>query len=125
MTQVEAGASGKPVLGIAAMALLDTFVHGETAFLARVAEENRITETLLGPDPNTGKTQHIVFDPPRIADYRADVGDLHQYLTILMTDPDIRQTMGKAARERVVRCFDYRVVAQRFVEIVSRRLGIS
>jgi alpha-maltose-1-phosphate synthase len=125
MPQVEAGASGKPVLGIAAMAMLDTLVHGETAFLARVAEENRISETLLGPDPNTGKTQRIVFDPPRIADYRADIGDLHHYLTTLITDPDIRQTMGKAARERVVRCFDYRVVARRFVEIVSSRLGIS
>jgi glycosyltransferase involved in cell wall biosynthesis len=37
MPQVEAGACGKPVIGINAMAMLDTLVHGRTAFLAGVA----------------------------------------------------------------------------------------
>ena len=47
MPQVEAGACGKPVIGIAAMAMLDTLVHGETAFLAGVAQE--ITHHRGGP----------------------------------------------------------------------------
>src|SRR5450756_1705288 len=34
MPQVEAGACRKPVIGIKAMGMLDTLVHGETAFLA-------------------------------------------------------------------------------------------
>jgi alpha-maltose-1-phosphate synthase len=33
--------------------------------------------------------------------------------------------MGEAGRRRVVELFDYRVVARKFVEIVSHRLGIS
>jgi starch synthase len=40
MPQVEAGACGKPVIGIKAMGMLDTLVHGETAFLANVAQKN-------------------------------------------------------------------------------------
>ena len=33
--------------------------------------------------------------------------------------------MGKAARERVVKNFDYRVVARKFVQIISDKLGIQ
>ena len=40
MPQVEAGACEKPVISINAMGMLDTLVHGETAFLANVAQEN-------------------------------------------------------------------------------------
>ena len=48
MPQVEAGACGKPVIGIRAMAMLDTLVHGETAFLADVATEVWIKEAIVG-----------------------------------------------------------------------------
>jgi len=43
----------------------------------------------------------------------------------LMTDPELREKMGKAARKRVVKYFDYRVVAKRFVQIITERLGIT
>jgi glycosyltransferase involved in cell wall biosynthesis len=43
----------------------------------------------------------------------------------LMTDAALREKMGKAARERVVKYFDYRVVAKRFVQIISDKLGIK
>ena len=45
MIQVEANACGKPVIGIKAMGMLDTMLHGETAFLAGIAQEIRIGET--------------------------------------------------------------------------------
>jgi alpha-maltose-1-phosphate synthase len=48
MPQIEAGACGKPVIGIKAMAMLDTLVDGETAFLAEIAQEIRISEANLG-----------------------------------------------------------------------------
>jgi glycosyltransferase involved in cell wall biosynthesis len=124
MPQVEAGACGRPVLGIAAMAMLDTLVHGVTAFLAGVSKENYITETLLGPESGYPKGHRVVFTPPRIADYRADVGDLRQYFMLLMQDPGLRQKMGEAARKRTIEHFDYRVVARHFVELVNHRLGI-
>jgi glycosyltransferase involved in cell wall biosynthesis len=42
----------------------------------------------------------------------------------LMTDAALREKMGKAARERVVKNFDYRIVAKRFVQLMNEKLGI-
>jgi glycosyltransferase involved in cell wall biosynthesis len=42
-----------------------------------------------------------------------------------MSNPELREKMGKAGRERVVELFDYRVVAKRFVQIINDRLGID
>lgn len=119
MPQVEAGACEKPVISIAAMAMRDTLVHEETALLARVAVEHRITETYLGNESGFNGGQRIVFDPPRIADYRADVDDLEAFLTRLLCDPALRARMGAAGRARVVKHFDYRLVARQFLELVS------
>ena len=66
----------------------------------------------------------MVFKEPRIVDYRADVRDIAKYLMTLMKDPELREKMGRAARERVVRQFNYRVVAERFVKIINDTLGI-
>lgn len=122
MPQVEAGACGRPVLGIRAMAMLDTLVHGETAFLAG-AEEHRVSEAILEETAGLGAGQRIVFAPPRVVDYRAEVDDIADYLLKLMLDPELRRRMGEAGRRRVVERYDYRVVARRFVEIVTRRLS--
>ena len=51
MIQVEANACEKPVIAIDAMAFRDTMVHGETAFLAKVAEERKITEAPIRRRP--------------------------------------------------------------------------
>ena len=67
----------------------------------------------------------MVFKEPRIVDYRASVHDIAKYLMELMTNAKLRKKMGKAGRRRVVEKFDYRVVAKRFVEIISKRLEIS
>ncbi|OGO35836.1 MAG: glycosyl transferase family 1 [Chloroflexi bacterium RBG_16_57_11] len=124
MPQIEAGACEKPVLGIAAMAMLDTLVDGETALLAGVAVENRISEAIIPIEIGSQQTRRVKFDPPRIADYRADVGQVRNFLEALIDDPDLRRNLGNAARKHVVEHFDYRAVARRFVEIVSRRLGV-
>jgi glycosyltransferase involved in cell wall biosynthesis len=125
MAQVEAGACGKPVIGLRGMGMLDTLVHGETALLAEVAVENVIHEAILGPEAGFARGTCVKLDPPRIADYRADVDDIARYLLELMKDPDLRQRMGEAGRRRVEALFDYRVVAKRFVELVQRNLGID
>ncbi len=124
MPQVEAGACGKPVVAVRAMAFLDTLAHGQTGFLAGVAVENVIHETILGAESGR-EGEHIIFDPPRVADYRADVNDLATYLRRLMCDPALRREMGEAGRARVTQLFDYRVVAQQFLNIVSQRLNAS
>jgi glycosyltransferase involved in cell wall biosynthesis len=125
MPQIEAGACGKPVIGIRAMAMLDTLVDGETAFLAEIGEEIRISETILGEAEGYKAGHRIIFDPPRVAGYRANIHDIAKSLLRLMQDEPLRHRMGEAGRRRVVELFDYKVVARKFVEIVSRRLGIS
>jgi glycosyltransferase involved in cell wall biosynthesis len=122
MAQIEAGACAKPVLSIKAMGMLDTLVHGETAFLANVAQEIVLQETTI---QDGGNTRRIVFDPPRIVEYHASVDDLADYLKLLMTDSTLREKMGEAVRAQVVKNFDYRVVAARFVEIIHKKLGIN
>ncbi len=125
MIQIEANACERPVIGIKAMGMLDTLVHGKTALLAEVAQEIRLRETILGDESGYRSGHKHVFKKPRTVDYRASVNDIANYLMDLMQDPGLRERMGKEGRKRVVENFDYRVIAKKFVEIVSRRLGIS
>lgn len=121
MPQVEAGACGRPVIGIRAMAMLDTLVHGETAFLAGIAQEIRITEAVLGPESGFEPGHRVIFEKPRVADYRASSQDIAEYLKLLLTDAALRTRMGEAGRRRAVERFDYRLVARRLVEILTER----
>ncbi len=125
MTQVEANACGKPVIGIKAMGLLDTMVHGETAYLAGIAQEVKLRETILGDESGYGAGHRVVFKRPRTVDYRASVHDIANYLLELMESASLRKKMGQAGRTRAVHHFDYRVVAKRFISIIQSKLGIS
>lgn len=125
MPQVEAGACGKPVIGINAMGMLDTLVNGETAFLANVAQKVVLNEVVLGDESGYEQNRRIIFNEPRVVDFRASVHDIANYLIDLMTDEPLRIRMGQAARKRVVEHFDYRVVAKRFVEILHEKLGLE
>jgi glycosyltransferase involved in cell wall biosynthesis len=125
MPQVEAGACGRPVIGIHAMAMLETLVHEKTAFLANVAMEIRLKEATVGEDQGFKEGHRVMFKAPRTVDYRASIHDIAQYLLKLMKDPGLRDKMGAAGRERVVKHYDYRVVARRFVNIIQERLEIE
>ncbi|MDI9430308.1 MAG: glycosyltransferase family 4 protein [Planctomycetota bacterium] len=125
MIQVEANACEKPVIGIKAMGLLDTMIHGETAYLAGIAQEIRLRETIVGDESGYESGHRVVFKSPRTVDYRASVHDIADHLLELMQNAELRTKMGRAGRKRVVEHFDYRVVARRFVEIVRKRLGIG
>jgi len=125
MTQIEANACEKPVVGIKAMGMLDTLVHGKTALLASVAQEIRMKETVVGSESGYEPGHKVVFKSPRIVDYRASVHDIANYLMDLMQNAILREQMGKEGRKRVVENYDYRVIAKRFIQIVSEKLGIS
>ena len=125
MPQVEAGACCKPVIGIKAMGMLDTIVHGETGFLADVAKRIVLNEVTIDDDDGGENTRLVVFDKPRTVDYRASVHDIANYLMDLMTNESLRTTMGEKARERIVNHFDYRVVARQFVNILQKKLGLT
>ena len=125
MIQIEANACEKPVIGIKAMGMLDTLVHGKTAFLAGVAQEIRLKEAIVGDESGYEPQHKVVFKRPRTVDYRASVHDIANYLMDLLVNPQLRISMGKAGREHVVENFNYRVVARRFVKLISERLGVS
>ena len=125
MPQVEAGACEKPVIGIKAMGMLDTLIHDETALLAEVAHKIVVNQVILGEESGYEDKHTIVFKEPRTVDYRANVQDIAKDLLTLMNDAALRERMGKAARQRVVEHFDYRVVAKRFIQIMADRLGIK
>ena len=123
MPQVEAGACEKPVIGIKAMGMLDTLIHGKTAFLSKVARKISVNEVTIGDESGFEDKHRVIFKKPRTVDYRANVNDIAKYLMILMTDEALREKMGKAARENVVENFDYRKVAKRFMQIINNKLG--
>jgi glycosyltransferase involved in cell wall biosynthesis len=125
MIQVEANACGKPVIGINAMGLLDTMIQGQTSFLADVAQEIRLKETIVGRESGYEPGSKVVFKEPRVVDYRASIHDIAKYLLELMNNPELRKTMGENGRKRVVENYDYRIVAKKFVKIISERLGID
>ena len=125
MPQVEAGACEKPVLGINAMGMLDTLIHGETAFLANVATKIVVDHVTLGGESGFEDKHRVEFEEPRTVDYRANVHDIAKYLLELMNDAALREKMGKAGRKRVVANFDYRVVAEKFVQLMHDKMGIK
>jgi glycosyltransferase involved in cell wall biosynthesis len=107
------------------MGMLDTLIHGETAFLADVAQKIVVDQVTLGDESGFEDKHKVIFKEPRTVDYRANVHDIANYLMDFMTDAALREKMGKAARERIVKNFDYRVVAKRFVQIMNDKLGIK
>lgn len=125
MPQVEAGACGKPVIGINAMGMLDTLIHDETAFLADVAQRIVVNEVVLGEESGFETNRKIAFDLPRTVDYRANVQDIATYLLRLMEDEDLRNKMGAAGRMRAVEYFDYLVVAKKLIQVLQDRMGIK
>ncbi len=125
MIQVEANACGKPVIGIKAMGMLDTMVHGKNAYLAEVAQEIRLREAIVGDESGYQPGHKVTFKRPRIVDYRASIHDIAKYLLELMNDAALRKKMGEQGRQRAIEHYNYRVVAKKFVEIVGERLGIS
>jgi glycosyltransferase involved in cell wall biosynthesis len=125
MLQVEAGACEKPVIGINAMGMMDTLVHGETALLANVAEKITVDEVTLGVEAGYKEPTKVRFDIPRTVDYRANVEDIARHLVELANHPALRLQLGKAARARAISQFNYKVVAKRFLQLLQDKLWIS
>jgi alpha-maltose-1-phosphate synthase len=124
MPQVEAGSCERPVIGIAAMGMLDTLIQDKTAFMAAVAQRIVVNEVTLGKESGYKENHKIVFTEPRTVDYRANVEDIAKALEILMNDAPLRQKMGQNARVHVIEHFDYRKVAAQFVKTIQDKLGL-
>jgi starch synthase len=125
MPQVEAGACEKPVIGIKAMAMLDTLVHGKTAYLAGVAREIVRKELEISSGEEEEHQRQHILQAPRTIDYRPSVQDIAKYLLKLMQDAELRRKMGQEGRLYVVSRFDYRVVTKRFLTLINENLGVA
>jgi glycosyltransferase involved in cell wall biosynthesis len=84
-----------------------------------------LREAVVGDESGYEEGHKVVFKRPRTVDYRASIHDIANYLMDLMQNPDLRQKMGEEGRKRVVENYDYRVIARRFIKIVSDKFGIS
>jgi hypothetical protein len=67
----------------------------------------------------------IKFDTPKTFGYRANVQDLARYTLQLLKDPKLRETMGKAGREHVVKTMDYNVIAKNMLDIIKEKLELK
>jgi len=125
MVQVEAMACGKPVVSINKMGPGETIVHNKTGFLAKVAEEIKLDSEWVYPWMGFKSKQVVKFDSPKTFAYRADIEDLRKYTLKLLTDSQLREKMGKAGREHVLKNLDYRDTARKMVDITMDRLGLK
>jgi len=125
MIQVEAMACGKPVIAIDRGGTAETVVHEKTGFLARAAEEIKLTEEWAYPSMGFSSKQIIKFDKPKTFAYRADINDLAKYTLMLLKDAKLREEMGKAAREHAVKNFDYKVTSKKMLDIIKEKLDLK
>jgi len=122
MPHVEASASAKPVIAVDGMGFRDTLVHGKTAFLASTEKQNIIEAAVMGRESGYPDGYTYRFNHPVVADYRASVDEIAEYLLKLMNDKELREKMGRAGRSYVEERFSYRNVAQKFLKLVSDNL---
>src|SRR3989344_1752607 len=125
MIQVEAMACGKPVISINAGGPAETIIHNKTGFLANVAEEIKLNQEWAYPSMGFVTKQIIKFDKPKTFGYRADINELKEYTLKLLTDEKLRNEMGKASREHVVKNLDYRITSKKMLEIIKKKLNLK
>jgi glycosyltransferase involved in cell wall biosynthesis len=125
MIQVEAQACGKPVLGVKSMGLMDTVVHDKTGFLAEVGEKVMLSEEWVHRDQGFKKKRLIKFDEPKMFGVRADIDDLAEHLLKLLSDDNLRNKMGKNAREHAAKNFNYVKTSKDIAELIEKKLDIT
>ncbi len=125
MIQVEAEGCGIPVISIDAMGPQETIINGKTGLLARVADTVQLTEEWVYTHMGFEEDHKIVFDKPKVFAYRANVEDIATHLLTLLTNPELRKTMGEAGREHAVKTFEYHTVARQIADLVKKRLKID
>jgi len=125
MIQVEAMACEKPVISINAGGPAETIIHNQTGFLAKVAEEVRLSEEWVYPHMGFDEQKKIKFNELKTFGYRADVEDLRKYTLKLLTDDRLRERMGQRAREHAVNNFDYKITSKKMLDVIKEKLNLE
>lgn len=125
MIQVEAMACGKPVISINIGGPAETILHEKTGFLAKSVEEIQLTEEWAYPNMGFSTKQIIKFEKPKTFAYRADIEELRTYTLRLLTDDNLREEMGRNAREHAVQNFDYKIISKKMLDIIKEKLELE
>ncbi|MBI2035170.1 MAG: glycosyltransferase family 4 protein [Candidatus Liptonbacteria bacterium] len=125
MIQVEAQACGKPVISIDLMGPKETVVHGETGFLAPVAETVDLSEEWVYKDMGYEEDHKIIFDKPKTFAYRANSNSIAEYLLKLLTDNEFRNKMGEAAAKHALENFEYHKTAAHITKLIKEKYKLK
>ena len=71
------------------------------------------------------KKKKIKFETPKVFAYRADTDDLARDIFKLLTDDELREKMGKNAREHAVKNFHYTLTSKKIINLIKTRFDIS
>ncbi len=122
MFQVEAMACGRPVVSINVGGPKDTIINGETGFLVDIETEVKLPSEWAYDWMGFEDKHKIVFDKPKTFAYRANTDQLAQYTLKLMTDKTLREQMGKRAAEHALKTFNYKITAQRMLDLINQHV---
>lgn len=122
MIQVEAMACGKPVISINVGGPKDTIIHGKTGFLVEPESEVKLSSEWAYDWMGFEDKHKIVFDEPKTFAYRGNIEQLAAYTYKLMTDKSLREEMGRNAAEHALKNFNYKVAAQRMLDLINEHV---
>ena len=125
MIQVEAMSCGKPVISINHMGPSETIVHNKTGFLAKVSDKVILDQEWVYPWMGFPEKAVIKFDEPKVFAYRADIDDLTEFTSKLLMDDELREKIGKNAREHAVKNFHYTYISKKIAEITQKKLSLN
>jgi len=113
LTPVEAMSCGLPQVVADWDGYRDTVLHGETGFLVPTYW-GRCDEDLFGSEQWIGWQYDHIVQGQSVA---FDVVFMHDYLQLLIRNPELRAAMSARARERAVAKFSYASVARQYDDL--------
>ncbi len=119
LTPVEAMASGLPCVLSDWNGYRETIVPGKTGFLVPTSWSN------LGPCAEAFENCMIQPVSTLAATTVLDLDALESYLKLLVEDPNLRRSMGSAARESVAQNFDWSVVVPKYDDLFDLQLSLA
>ena len=117
LTPIEAMAAGLPVLVSDWDGYRDTVVHGETGFRVRTLTPPPGNSRDIAQSYDAGAETYDMYCGRLCAMVGVDVPEACEYLLRLVSDPDLRRTLGQAGRQRVESLYDWQHIMRRYIEL--------